>query len=189
MILCYYMEGSSVEVNKAELIQLLDGESGFAGEKTVWGRPVENEEKMVMTTREELGKVVEIVWTYIDTFGARHKNNVYADLEKRNPTSYNIEKLINTVNWIIYNETVGFRCNQIETANWTCFEMKAKGNFQCDRKDIVLTAHGRIKMVHLLLLDRVEDYTKEYDREVKELMADCRKNYAAGEIVAYQIED
>ena len=148
-----------------------------------------NEEKMLIMTKEELAKVVEIVWTYIDTFGVRHKNNMYADLEKRNPTSFNIEKLINTVNWIVYSETVGYRCNQIETANWTCFEMKAKGNFQCDRKDIVMTGHGRIKMVHLLLLESVETYRKEYEREMHELVHDCKKNYAAGEIKAYMVSD
>ena len=88
----------------------------------------ESEENMLVVSKEQLGKVTDIIWTYIDTFGMRHKNNVYVDLEKNNPTSFNIEKLINTVNWIIYCETLDFRCNQIETANWTCFEMRNKDN-------------------------------------------------------------
>ena len=59
----------------------------------------------------------------------------------------------------------------------------------CDRKDIVLTGHGRIKIVHVLLLESVEHYRKENKREVNELANDCRKNYAAGEIKVYTIND
>ena len=67
--------------------------------------------------------------------------------------------------------------------------MKANRNFQCDRKDIVMTGHGRIKMIHLLLLDTVENYTRQYEREVHELIIDCRKNYSSGVIKAYTISD
>jgi hypothetical protein len=71
--------------------------------------------------QEDIDKIKSIIWTYIDTFGAKHKNSIYADLERHNPTSHNIAKLINTVNWIIYCETAAKPYNQIETANWTCF--------------------------------------------------------------------
>lgn len=81
---------------------------------------------MTMTSKDQLLKLKEIVWTYINTFGSKYKNNYYCDLSRRNPTTFIIDKLISTVNWIIYCETVNKPYNQIETANWTCFEMRAK---------------------------------------------------------------
>lgn len=106
----------------------------------------------MVTGKDELVKLKDVVWTYINTFGSKYKNNYYCDLEKRNPTPFNIEKLINTVNWIIYCETVDKPYNQIETANWTCFERRAKEKLKPDRKDILLSGSARSLMIHLLLL-------------------------------------
>lgn len=110
------------------------------------------------------------MWTYINTFGTKYKNNYYRDLEKRNPTSYNIDKLLNTVNWIIYNETVDKPYNQIQIASWTCFEKKAKEKLKPDRKDILLTGSGKIMMIHFLLLEKIESYKKEEEGEVDEVI-------------------
>lgn len=47
-------------------------------------------EKMMVTSKQELIKLKDLVWTYINTFASKYKNNYYSDLSKRNPTSFNI---------------------------------------------------------------------------------------------------
>ena len=61
-----------------------------------------DEDKMLVMSKDDLNKLKNIVWIYIDTFGTKYKNNYYSDLQKRNPTPFNIDILINTVNLIIY---------------------------------------------------------------------------------------
>lgn len=102
--------------------------------------------------QEQISKIKNILWTYIDTFGgSKYKDSIYADLKRHNPTSFDIDKLINTVNWIIYCETAGKPYNQVETANWTCFQKQSKEKLSADRKDIVFTGSGHILMIHLIL--------------------------------------
>ena len=117
---------------------------------------------MMVVGKDELLKLKEIVWTYINTFGTKYKNNYYCDIQKRNNTTFDLDKLINTVNCIIYRETLDQPFNQIETANWTCFEMRAKEKLKPDRKDILLSGSGRTMMIHLLLLENINNYKKEY---------------------------
>lgn len=49
----------------------------------------------------DLQMIKTVVWAYLDTFGAKYKDKVYYEMVKRQ-TSLSIERIINTVNWIIY---------------------------------------------------------------------------------------
>lgn len=79
-----------------------------------------------MVGGSELQVIKSIVWSYLDTFGARHKDNFYYDCQRRGNQHLDLGRIIDTVNWILYTETVNTPYNQLESSNWTCFEAQAK---------------------------------------------------------------
>lgn len=141
-----------------------------------------------MAGGQELQALKAIVWSYLDTFGSRHKDNLYLDWKRRGNQHLDIDRILDTVNWILYTETVGSPYNQLESSNWTCFEAQSKEKCRSDRKEIVLTGSGRILFIPLLFIcEKLENYKRECERELRDVLEESRKHYSCGEVRAYLI--
>ena len=138
----------------------------------------------------ELQKIKTIVWNYLDTFGAKYKDNIYHQMAKQNQSKLSITRIINTVNWIVYCQTVDKPFNHLESSNWTCFEAQAKEKCKSDRKEIVLTGSGRILYIPLLFIcEKMDLYKKQCERELTEIIQESKNYYLQAEIKAYLITD
>lgn len=76
-------------------------------------REEEGEECRDVAGGQELQTLKAIVWSYLDTFGGRHRDNLYLDWQKRGNQHLSIDRILSTVDWILYTETVGSPYNQL----------------------------------------------------------------------------
>lgn len=103
VLICFLQQKTSVELNEEQyqLVRQRQEVKHFTGTVEYLCVP-RVEEELLLVSKDEFGKLKEIIVNYVDTFGSKYKTNLYCDLERRSPTSYDIRILINTVSWIIY---------------------------------------------------------------------------------------
>lgn len=96
-----------------------------------------------------------IINNYIDTFGTKHKGNIYSEIQKYSPPGLKVRIILNTLAFLLYQESYNKPFTQIESSSWTAFNRRAKRN-TIDRKDIVLTGKGRLLMLDLVFLRELD---------------------------------
>lgn len=79
--------------------------------------------------------------TYIDTFANKEKGGLIYKLIERSSVSFSINMLLNTINYIIFQEMNNTVYSQIEPCYWTCYE-SSRRSLNSDRKHIVLSGAG-----------------------------------------------
>lgn len=80
---------------------------------------------------------------YVDTFGNKNKAKyIYKEME-RSSVSFSVDMLLNTICYIVYEETRGTVYSQIESKYWTYYDIKLQ-KLVSDRKHIVLSGSGEV---------------------------------------------
>ena len=96
-----------------------------------------------------------MISTYINTFANQEKGGSIYKMMDKSTASYSVDMLLNTVNYIIYEELKSSNYSQISSSYWTCYESKT-GQLNSDRKHITLYGCGEICILEIIFMKEIE---------------------------------